>query len=102
MDGALSEADSGPDADCCGGGYCCHGAMPNGPGISSKACCKPLVTAPSVAPEMASVLSDQAPAVVATVEEVGAIVHPSFAPDAAEFDTGPPLDRVIVFRSLLI
>ena len=89
-------------ADCCGSGFCGHGGKSDRSGVSSTACCKPILTAPSVAPEIVSVPSDQAPALVTIVEQVGALVHPSFAPDVAEFDTGPPLDRVIVFRSLLI
>jgi hypothetical protein len=42
------------------------------------------------------------PAIVAVAEQVGALLHPSFIPAATEFNTGPPVDRVIVFRSLLI
>jgi hypothetical protein len=87
------------ESDCCGGGFCDHGGKS---GVGSKSCCNPILTAPSVAPQTASVPCDQAPAIVAAVEEVGALVHPSFSPDVAEFNTGPPLDRVIVFRSLLI
>ncbi|HVA49648.1 MAG TPA: hypothetical protein VNH11_25000 [Pirellulales bacterium] len=90
------------EADCCGGGFCCHGGQSDHAGIGSKACCKPILSAPSVAPQIVSVPCDQAPAVVAVVQQVGALVHPSFIVDAAEFDSGPPLDRVIVFRSLLI
>jgi hypothetical protein len=102
METVLAEADSDHDADCCGGGFCRHDAASGGTGIGSKACCKPILSAPGAAPEIVSVSCDQAPAIVAVVEEIGAIVHPSFAPEAAEFDTGPPLDRVIAFRSLLI
>ncbi|HET6879450.1 MAG TPA: hypothetical protein VFI31_04825 [Pirellulales bacterium] len=90
------------DADCCGGGFCCHGTKSENPGIASKACCKPILSAPSVAPQSVSLHCDQAQAVVAVVQEIGALVHPSFIADLAEINTGPPLDRVIVFRSLLI
>jgi hypothetical protein len=88
--------------DCCGGGACCHGAKSDKPGVRSAACCQPIVTAPSVAPQIAGVPSDHAIAVATVTAEVGALVHPSLTLDVAEFDTGPPLDRVIVFRSLLI
>ena len=96
-----AEADS-DHVDCCGGGLCRHDAASGGTGIGSKACCKPILTAPSVAPEIVSLSCDQAPAVIALAEEIGAIIQPSFAAEDVEFDTGPPLDRVIVFRSLLI
>lgn len=96
----LAEADAA--SDCCGGGFCCHGAYSGKPGIGSKTCCQPILTAPSAAPKMVSVPCDQVQVMVTVVHEIGAIVHPSFVIDAAEFDTGPPLDRVIVFRSLLI
>ena len=99
---AADLAESDKDSDCCGGGFCCHGAGSQKPGIGSKTCCQPILTAPSAAPKMVSVPCEQAPAAVTVVQEVGAIVHPSVIFDAAEFDTGPPLDRVIVFRSLLI
>jgi hypothetical protein len=95
-------ADQDHDADCCGGGFCCHGPQSAKPGIGSKSCCNPILTAPSVAPQTVTVPCDQVPAVVTVALEIGAIVHPSFAFDAADVDTGPPLDRVIVFRSLLI
>ena len=97
-----AEADAEHDADCCGSGFCCHGAKPGMAGIGAKACCKPILTAPSAAPKVVSVNCDQAPAVVAVAYVVGARVHSSFRMDVAEFDTGPPLDRIIVFRSLLI
>ena len=98
----VAEADSDHDADCCGSGFCCHGAKPGNAGIGAKACCKPILSAPSAAPDVVSVPCDQAPAVVAVAQQVGALVHPSFIADLAEINTGPPLDRVIVFRSLLI
>lgn len=53
-------------------------------------------------PQIASVPGDQAPAVIALAHHADAHVHASFAAEAAELNTGPPLDRVIVFRSLLI
>jgi hypothetical protein len=95
-------ADQDHDADCCGGGFCCHGRQSQRPGIGSKTCCDPILTAPSVAPELVTVPCGQAPVIVTVAQEIGAIVHASFAFDAAEFDTGPPLDRIIVFRSFLI
>ncbi|HEV7225528.1 MAG TPA: hypothetical protein VGN42_22675 [Pirellulales bacterium] len=101
-DAALAEADSDHDVDCCGGGLCRHDAAPGGTGIGPKACCKPILTAPGIAPQTVSLSCDQTPAIVAAVEEIGAIVHPALAAETAEFDTGPPLDRVIVYRSLLI
>jgi hypothetical protein len=97
-----ADADLEHDADCCGGGFCCHGSQPETTGIGSKACCKPILTAPSVAPQIASVPSDQTPAIVAVAQEIGTLAHPVFIADLAELNTGPPLDRVIVFRSLLI
>lgn len=95
-------AEAKQTSDCCGGGFCCHGAPSAKAGLGSKGCCKPILTAPSVAPQIASVPCDQAPGLAAVVREIGAIVHPAIAFEPAEFDTGPPLDRVIVFRSLLI
>lgn len=90
------------DTDCCGSGFCCHGDPSGTSGVSAKSCCNPIVSAPSVAPETVSVPCVQAPAMLAVVQEVGALVRPSFVLDVAEFNTGPPLDRVIIFRSLLI
>lgn len=102
MHEAIAESDSDHEADCCGRGLCCYGAAQGEPGIGSKACCKPILAAPSLAPESATVTCDHPPAFVALVDEIGAIDLPAFAQDVAEVDTGPPLDRVIVFRSLLI
>ena len=99
---AVAELDADHDADCCGAGMCCHGASSDEAGIGSKACCKPVLTAPSVAPESTSVVCDQTPALVGLVEELEPLVRASFSRNVAEVDTGPPLDRVIVFRSLLI
>jgi hypothetical protein len=90
------------DADCCGGSFCGHGGTSATTAIGAKSCCNPIVGAPIVAPRTVHVPCDQAPAIVAVVQEIGPLVHPSFFQDVAEFDTGPPLDRVIVFRSLLI
>lgn len=95
-------ADCEHDSDCCGSGFCCHGAKSESASVASKACCKPILSAPSVAPRTVSLPCDQAQAVVTVVQEIGALVHPSFIADLAEINTGPPLDRVIVFRSLLI
>lgn len=102
MHEANAESDSDQEADCCSSGMCCHAAAQGEPGIGSKACCKPILAAPSLASESANVSCDQAPAAVALVVEIGALECPAFARDVAEVDTGPPLDRVIVFRSLLI
>lgn len=99
---AVAELDAAHDADCCGGGMCCHGASSDKAGIGSKACCKPVLTAPSLAPESTSVVCDQTPALLDLVEEREPLVRASFNRDVAEVDTGPPFDRVIVFRSLLI
>lgn len=96
------ECDHDHGTDCCGTGDCCHSAKSAASGIASKACCKPILTAPIVAPQMVSVPQDQAPAIVAAVQDVGALVRPAFVVEVDEFNTGPPLDRVIVFRSLLI
>jgi hypothetical protein len=91
------------EADCCGGGFCCHGATPDKPGVGSKTCCNPILTSPSVAPEVVSLPSpQQAVAIAAVAPEVGGLLHSAFTVDVAAFDTGPPLDRAIVFRSLLI
>jgi hypothetical protein len=90
------------DGDCCGGGFCCHGGTSEKSGIGSKACCQPILSSPSVAPQIVSVPCDPAPAIVGIAEQIGALVHPAFIADLAEINTGPPLDRVIVFRSLLI
>ena len=97
-----AEADSDHEADCCSSGSCCHGAAQGEPGIGSKACCKPILAVPSLAPESTTVTCDQALAVVSLVDDIGALYRPAFSRDVAEVDTGPPLDRVILFRSLLI
>ena len=99
---AVTEFDSDRDADCCGGGVCCYGASSREAGVGSKACCKPILTAPSVAPESTNVACDQTPALGDLVEDLEPLARASFSRDVAEVDTGPPLDRVIVFRSLLI
>ena len=98
----IAEVDLDHDADCCSSGSCCHSAASGVSGAGSKACCKPILTAPSVAPELASGPCDQTLAVVSVVDEAGAPASPSLTQDVAELDTGPPLDRVIVFRALLI
>ena len=91
------------ETDCCGGASCRRGAAEDSQGIGSQACCKPILAAPSVAPKSAAApCCDQAPAVGACVAEIGALDCPAFARVPEELDTGPPLDRVIVFRSLLI
>jgi hypothetical protein len=96
------QEDADHEADCCGGGFCCHGDNSAESGIGAKSCCNPIVGAPSVVSETVSIPCSQAPAVLAIVAEVGALARPTFLLHAAEFDTGPPVDRVIVFRSLLI
>ena len=95
-------ADCGHDGDCCGTGDCCRNPESAASGITSKACCKPILTAPIVVPKVASIPLDQAPAVLADVQDVGVLVRQAFIADVPEFNTGPPVDRVIVFRSLLI
>lgn len=90
------------DVGCCGGGICGHDQQSDNAGIGSKACCKPILSAPSVAPQVVNVPFEQAPAVIQVAEEIGALVHPLIIADLAEINTGPPLDRVVVFRSLLI
>lgn len=97
-----AEADASHASDCCAGGTCCRGAPLRGPGIASKACCRAILTAPSMAPRATSAPNDQTPSVLAIVEPADAVAPCWFVTAAAEFDTGPPLDRVIVFRSLLI
>lgn len=89
-------------ADCCGAGPGDRDPTPSGSGVASKAGCKPILTAPSAAPKLAKSACDRSLVVQAVVERQGALTRPLFALDAAELDTGPPLDRVIVFRSLLI
>lgn len=96
------DADCEHDGDCCGGGFCCHGSQSAQPGVGSKACCKPILSSPSVAPKTVSAPSDHAAALAVVVPEVGALIHPTYVAAVAVFDTGPPLDRVIVFRTLLI
>lgn len=88
------------NTDCCGA--CSRGGKSVTPGIASKSCCNPIVTLPSVPPQTASVPCDGLPAVATAAEQVGALVHPSFISVPTDLDTGPPLDRVIAFRSLLI
>lgn len=88
------------DTDCCSG--CSRGGKSDTPGIASKSCCNPILTSPSASPRKISAPCDHFPAGVDTTEQVGALVRPTFIPVAIEFNTGPPLDRVVVFRSLLI
>lgn len=95
-------ADVDHSSDCCGGGLCAHGGPSDDPSAGSKACCNPVLTAPSLAPQTTSIPCDQVSTAVVAIEQLGALVGPSFIPVAVEFNTGPPLDRVIVFRALLI
>lgn len=101
---SCGEIESSDDSDCCGKGACCHGAKSSEPGIASKACCRPILTPPSIAPKAAKAPDDQTLCVVAVVELGSSLTPTSSSYDRALFasDTGPPLDRVILFRSLLI
>jgi hypothetical protein len=87
-------------SDCCSA--CSYGVESDVPGVGSKSCCNPVVTSPSVPPETVSIPCHCLPAVVAAVERIGATVRPSVISEPTDLDTGPPLDRVIVFRALLI
>jgi len=100
--GGLAETDSSQVSDCCGGGACCHGGKSNEAGIHGKACCRQISTAPGISPKATVEASDESAASFAVVERLGMFARPLFRASAVEFDTGPPLDRVVVFRSLLI
>src|SRR5487761_1114743 len=83
-------------------GDCCqHGATLPGDGMQSRSCCQPVFNAPSLSPVAVSAPDDHSPCLTVCLAETGAIAHPAAAPDTAEFDTGPPLDRVVAFRHLL-
>jgi len=102
-------------SDCCGephdghvarsasGGDCCNGCEL--PGIAGeRPCCTPVFSAPSATLIITAVppLTEQALAVVAAEP----VALQSLAAHAAlqlhESDTGPPIDRVIALRCLLI
>lgn len=93
--------DAAANNDCCGGGSCRHVDRSTGPGVTSKNCCKPIVTAPNLAPETVKLPCGQTPLFFQSERPAES---PPFAliADVAEVDTGPPLDRVVFFRSLLI
>lgn len=84
-------------SDCCQ-----HGATPPGDGLRSQTCCQPVFNAPSMSPVAVSVPCDDAPLLTVCLIETIASGHPAVAPEAGELDTGPPLDRVVAFRHLLI
>ena len=99
--GAALEADRSVEhADCCGAGE--HDSGEDRDGVHAKTGCTPILMAPSLAPKVATATCDSAPAIVVAAPEIAAPAAVRHARDVAEHDTGPPLDRVILFRSLLI
>ena len=99
-DAALEADPSVEHADCCGAAE--HDSDEHRDGVHAKAGCTPILMAPSVAPKGASTACDSAPAIVVAAPDLAAPAAVCLPRDVAELDTGPPLDRVIVFRSLLI
>lgn len=85
------------EGDCCG-----HGDASPGDGVRSRSCCQPVLNALSMGSAPVSAPADDAPAAVADGVEPPAVAHSSHTVDRVDFDTGPPLDRVVVFRHLLI
>lgn len=90
------------DADCCGGGFCCHGSTSEKASVTGKTCCTPILSAPSMAPQTCGVIFHEASLLVAVAEDIGVSATSSYSAELAEINTGPPFDRVIIFRSLLI
>lgn len=84
-------------------GDCCqHGATLPGDGVQSRSCCQPVFNAPGLSPVVASAPCDHSLCATVCLVETGAAAHPAVAAETFEFDTGPPLDRVVAFRHLLI
>lgn len=98
----IDEVESDEHADCCGDAD--RGLNESRTGVHAKACCKPVLAAPGMPPKASSVAYDSAPATVVSAAEIGIPPQTSLHRDRdiVEANTGPPLDRVIVFRSLLI
>lgn len=100
-----AEVDSAGEPDCCGGGICCRGAKSGNTAntwiTTPVPSCQPISSLPGVASEDA--FADFSAAIALTIICREIAPTPSFwVADVAELNTGPPLDRVIVFRSLLI
>lgn len=86
-----------PEGDCCQ-----HGDASPSDGVGSRSCCQPVLNALSMGSAPMSAPADGASAAVADCFEPPAVAHFSIAAYRVDFDTGPPLDRIIVFRHLLI
>ncbi|HEX7450247.1 MAG TPA: hypothetical protein VF306_21995 [Pirellulales bacterium] len=84
------------DGDCCQ-----HSAVLPGDGVRSRSCCQPVFNAAGISPAKVSTPCGDSCADVCLTETI-AIRHPAVASNIDEFDTGPPLDRVLAFRHLLI
>jgi hypothetical protein len=96
----IEAAESAEVADCCAG----HDApdLAHESSIHSKACCKPILSAPSMAPKGAKAPHDATLAIAASDFNLNGAAQTHVHHVAPVFDTGPPPDRVILFRSLLI
>ncbi|HJT35706.1 MAG TPA: hypothetical protein VJ783_27000 [Pirellulales bacterium] len=84
-------------ADCCQ-----HGAGLPGEGMQSRTCCQPVFNPVSMSPVAVSAPCDDLLILTVCLIETGAIAYPAVAAEVGEFDTGPPLDRVVAYRHLLI
>ena len=91
---AMPAAES--DSDCCQ-----HSPALPCDGVRSRSCCQPVFNASGLSPVKVSTPCGDSSAAVCLTETV-AIRHPAVVSNIDEFDTGPPLDRVVAFRHLLI
>ena len=98
------------DCSCCSAAIgaeheddCCqHGGALPGNGIQSQRCCQPVLSAPNLSWVVVASPSDRSLCLTVCHVETGAIAHSAVAVETIKFDTGPPLDRVVAFRHLLI
>ena len=88
------------EIDCCA--VCSIRGKSGTPEIASKSCCNPILALPSVPTQKVSAPLGHFPADVIATASAGTLLRSAFITVTAELNTGPPLDRVVVFRSLLI
>lgn len=85
------------DGDCCK-----HAASLPGNGVRSRSCCQPVFNAAGISPTKVSAPRDDSSRLGPCLVEADASAFPAVAADIDELDTGPPIDRVVAFRHLLI
>lgn len=84
-------------------GDCCqHGATSPADGVRGRSACQPILNALSMISAPVSPPGDDAPTIAVQIVEPPAVASLNRAAEAVDFDTGPPHDRVVAFRHLLI